>query len=614
MDKKVKEPIRIDLNQFKLHINFKKKLELTLHFNSPSRRFYLSVISLVVNEMKKLGRITSILLKENLDLLVLLNETVGGSAGASNKENLLPRIYRKWKDALPDLEDARLFKVLGRKKEYGDGIAKIYRFTEREKDSWANLFEYKGSEEHVRLRFSIDKLGVTLNDIVMVYGEDPELINADAWEKFTSSLKKEKGDRPKPGPETPASQLRKNTAFLLPDKPSIAVLPFDNMSDDPAQGYLSDGITENIITALSKIPEIFVIARHSTFMYKGKAVKVQKVSEELRVRHVLEGSVQKSGGRVRISVQLVDATNGYHLWAEQYDRDIQEFFALQDEITHKVVVALQVELTEGEQALVRHRSTNNLRAWGYAVRGYSLFERYNKEDNIKARELFGQAVKLDPEYAWAWTWLAFTHWTDARFGFSKSRSDSFERAVELAQKAISLDESDPDAHSLLGFISLFQKQHEKAIAEGEKSIAFGPNNAESHAHFAVTMFHAGRFEEAIGLCMKAMRLSPHYPSWYLVAFGAPNLFLGRYEEAIDAFESCIERSEKQGGAIQILANCYLAAAYSELGRLKEARARASEVFNINPDFSLEWVRESAFSRDPAQLERLLEALRTAGLK
>ena len=527
MVEKAKEPIRIDLNQFKLHINLKHKLELTLHFNSPSRRFYLSVIAFVVNEMKKLGRITSILLEEHLDLLALLNETVGGSAGSSTKENLLPRIYRKWKDALPDLEDAPFFKILGRKKEYDDGVGKTYRFTEEEKDSWANLFEYKGSEENVRLRFSIDKLGASLNDVVIVYGEDPELVNADAWEMFITDLKQKVEDKPKPErayrifkePETPVSPLRKwkialpsrwgwpalaavivlvvgvatlavwkfyfyspqvevasveRMAFPLPDKPSIAVLPFDNLSDDPEQEYLADGITENIITALSKIPEIFVIARRSTFTYKGKAVKVQRVSEELGVRHVLEGSVQKSGERVRITAQLIDATTGHHLWSDQYDMYVKDLFALQDEITHKIVVALQVELTDGEQARVRYGSTSSLKAWGYAVRGYSLFERYIKEDNAKARDLFKQAVKIDPKYAWAWTWLAWTHWIDARFGFSESRPDSFKRAVELAQKAVSLDESDPDVHALLGGIYLFQRQHEKAIAEGKKPLPSAP--------------------------------------------------------------------------------------------------------------------------------------------
>ncbi len=195
MDEKTKKIIRIDLNEFKLHIRLKNKTALTLHFNSPSRRFYLSVIALVVNEMKRLGKITSIPLEHHLDLLALLNETVGGSAGSSDKENLLPRIYKKWKDALPDLEDAPLFKVLGRKKEYDEGIGKTYHFTEEEKDSWANLFEYKGSEENVRLRFSIDKLGVNLDDIVIVY---EEYLNEEAWEKFILSLKSKVEEKPEP--------------------------------------------------------------------------------------------------------------------------------------------------------------------------------------------------------------------------------------------------------------------------------------------------------------------------------------------------------------------------------------------------------------------------------
>ena len=208
-----------------------------------------------------------------------------------------------------------------------------------------------------------------------------------------------------------------------------------DLSGDLDQEYLTDGITESIISTLSKIPEVFVIARNSVFTYKGKPVKVQQVSEELGVRYILEGSVQRSGDQVRVSAQLIDATSGLHLWSEQYDRDVKELFALQDEITHKIVIALQVELTEGEQARVRHRSTNNLKAWGYAVRGYSLFQHYTKEDNARARELFEEAIKLDPEYAWAWTYLAWTHWIDARFGYGESRDKSFSKAVETAQKA-----------------------------------------------------------------------------------------------------------------------------------------------------------------------------------
>ena len=195
MDGNTKQAIKIDLNQFKLHIYLKHKTELTLHFDSPSRRFYLSVIALIVNEMKKLGKITSIPLEEHSALLALLNETVGGSAGSSEKEVLLPRIYRKWKDALPDLENGPLFKVIGRKKELEDGVGKTYHFTEAEKDSWANLFEYRGSQENVRLRFSIDKLGASLDDIVIIY---EGYQNAEAWEKFISSLKKKGEEKPEP--------------------------------------------------------------------------------------------------------------------------------------------------------------------------------------------------------------------------------------------------------------------------------------------------------------------------------------------------------------------------------------------------------------------------------
>lgn len=298
MDEKAKQAIKIDLSQFKLHIHLKHKTELTLHFDSPSRMFYLTVIALVVNEMKKLGKITSIPLEEHLDLLALLNETIGGSAGSSDKENLLPRIYRKWKDALPDIENGPLFKVIGKKKELEDGVGKTYHFTETEKDSWANLFEYRGSQENVRLRFSIDKLGASLDDIVIIF---EDYLNAEAWERFISSLRQKEEEKPKPTnlvpkePETPVAPSRewkitlrgrwrwaalaaaiilvvvalaiwrayfysppgrvasvKRMAFPLPDKPSIAVLPFVNMTDDPRQQSFCDGLSEEIITTLSK--------------------------------------------------------------------------------------------------------------------------------------------------------------------------------------------------------------------------------------------------------------------------------------------------------------------------------------------------------------------------
>ena len=285
-------------------------------------------------------------------------------------------------------------------------------------------------------------------------------------------------------------------AFALPDKPSIAVLPFNNLSGDPTQDYIADGISENIISALSKISEMFVIASNSTFTYKGKPVKVQQVSEELGVRYVLEGSTQKIGNRLRITAQLIDATTGHHLWSEKYDRDMKDLFALQDEITHKIIVELQVKLTEGEQARVSHKSTTNLEAWSYAVRGLKLFERVSKENNAKAMELFERAVELDPGYVWAWVRLAWTHITASKPGWSQSPSESWKKAVEISQKVLVLDESDSDVRALLGLcLSMAKIRYEQAITEGEKSIVLGPTNAQAHVLLAVTMNAVGRFDD-----------------------------------------------------------------------------------------------------------------------
>jgi TolB-like protein len=417
-----RHPITIDLDQFKFHIDLKTKIELTLHFNSPSRKFYLSVIALVVNEMKRLGKIKSIPLEGHLGLLALLNESVGGSAGSSDKESLLPRIYRKWKDALPNLEEAPLFRVLGRRKGYDEGTGKTYPFTEAEKDCWANLFEYKGSEENVRLRFSIDKLGLSLEDIVIIYGDS---LNADAWETFISSLKRkveeipetEPIDRIFKEPETPVTTPRKwkidwasrhrwiafvamivvivgaatwavwklylkpvpvkrasmeRMAFPLPDKPSIAVLPFVNMSNDSEQEFFSDGLTEEIIATLSQSPYLFVIARTSTSTYKGKSIRVDQVAEELGVRYVLEGSVRRAGEQIRINAQFIDATTGHHLWAEKYDGNMKDIFAFQDQISQKIVSALAVKLTAGEKEVVAQKGTDNVAAYDAFLRGWCI--------------------------------------------------------------------------------------------------------------------------------------------------------------------------------------------------------------------------------------------------
>jgi adenylate cyclase len=400
--------------------------------------------------------------------------------------------------------------------------------------------------------------------------------------------------------------------FPPPEKPSIAVLPFDNLSGDPDQEYLADGMTENIITVLSSVPAMFVIARNSTFTYKGKAVKVQRVAEDLGVQYVLEGSVQKSGSRVRVTAQLIDAIQGHHLWADRYDRDLQDVFVLQDEITLKILTALQVKLTHGQEAQM-HASTDNLDAWGHFVRAISFFERFTKEDNAKAQELFGRAVELDSKYAAAWTMLGWTHWIDASYGFSQSRQECFKQAVNLAQKALDLDHANPDVHSLLGGIHLFQRQHEQAIAEGKKAIALRPNDACNLALLAQTLSYSGRSEEAIGLMERAMRLNPYYPDWYLGILGQSYRVAGHCELAIAAYEKLLERRRETAGTT-LLSHLGLTLTYMKVGKGGQARDHAAEVLRIDPTFSLEWLRQATFFKDQALVEEDLAALRKAGLK
>jgi TolB-like protein/Tfp pilus assembly protein PilF len=595
MDEITKRVMRIDLNEFKLHVRLKNKPKLTLHFNSPSRRFYLSVIAFVVNEMKRLGKITSIPLDHHLDLLVLLNETVGGSAGSSDKENLLPRIYKKWKDALPDLEDAPLFKVLGRKKDYDEGIGKTYHFTEEEKDSWANLFEYKGSEENVSLRFSIDRLGVNLTDIVIIH---EEYLNEEAWDRFISGLKQN-------GKVASAKKM----AYPLLEKPSIAVLPFWNMTGDPAQDYFCDGVSEEIITALSKTPKLFVIARNSTFTYKGKPVKVQQIAEELGVQFMLEGSVRKVGDQIRITSQLTDALSGHHLWAERYDRTVKDIFTIQDEVTKNIITALQVKLTEGEQARVYGKGTDNLEAYLKAMEANWLTYQSTKEQAIKARQLLEEAISLDSNYALAHCILGITHILDIWLGSSKSPKESATHAVELYQKAIALDSSLALARVHLGYVyAAMIRQHDKGIAEAEKALALAPNSADVVLHYAIILTYAGRWYEAIPSFGEALRLNPIPPNNYYRHFAVALRETGQYDEAVSLLKKAIKQEPDD-----IFSHLVLTSVYSYAGRQVEARAAAAEVLRINPNFRIEQLPQGTH-RDLAIVEHENEALRHAGLK
>ncbi|UCE52286.1 MAG: tetratricopeptide repeat protein [Desulfobacterales bacterium] len=353
-------------------------------------------------------------------------------------------------------------------------------------------------------------------------------------------------------------------AYPLPEKPSIAVLPFDNMSGDPEQDYIADGFTENIITGLSQIPEMFVIARNSVFTYKGKPVKIKQVSEELGVKYVLEGSVQKTGDRLRVNAQLIDALKGGHLWAERFDRELKDLFKLQI-------------------------------------------------DNRKAKEHYEQALKLDPDYAAAWMMLAFTHASGVMF--SESPGDSIKRALEISHKT---SERWPASyrHSFMNMIYFIQGQHEKAIAEGEKAIALAPNDPRNHIIFALALNAGARPEEAIVHAKKAMRLEPYYPAWFLDMILAPSYDqAGRYEEALEVDKQLLERAKKGGWPLQN-AHQSLAVGYARLDRMEEAQAHAAELRKIDPNFFVErWRRSPHLSmiKDQKWLDSIAEMMRKAGL-
>ena len=396
----------------------------------------------------------------------------------------------------------------------------------------------------------------------------------------------------------------------LPEKPSIAVLPFANMSGDPEQEYFSDGITEDIITDLSKISALFVVARNSVFTYKGKSVKVEEVGKELGVSYILEGSVRKALDRVRITAQLVDATTGGHLWAERYDRKLEDIFALQDEVTQEIVSVLAVKLTEAEKTrrACKCQYTCNTDAYDYFLRGLEYFHGFTKKNNVRAREMFRKAVQIDPGYALAYTMLGHTHLADWTLGWNQD-AQPIERAFELAQKSIAIDALLSEPHELLGNVYLWKKQHEQAIAELERAISLDPNNADWLAGLGGVLVWADRAEEAIELIGKAMTLNPIFPPNYLWNLGHAFLQTKRFDKAISTLKRAIKQNPDFWPS-----HILLAASYSAAGRTEEGRAEAAETLRINPDFSLESWRLKCPFKNKEALERRFSVLRKAGLK
>ena len=409
--------------------------------------------------------------------------------------------------------------------------------------------------------------------------------------------------------EKDVDELSLGERLELPEKPSIAVLPFVNMSADPEQEYFSDGITEEIITGLSKVPHLFVIARNSVFTYKGKTVKVQQVGRELGVGHVLEGSVRKSGNRVRISVQLVDATTGHHQWADRYDRELKDIFNLQDEITLKVLTAVQVKLTEGEQGRTLAKGTDNIEAYIKFLKGRVYAQRSTKNGFLLAQQMAKEAISLDPEYPGGYRLLGMTYLQLGVFGWSKSPDESIARAAELFQKALTMDESDSYARCRLGYLYTLERNYEKAIAEGELTITREPNSSDAHAFFSATLIYAGRKKEAIRLAQKAIHLNPIPLSWQLQNLGLAYTNAGMYEEALLEFKKALHSNPNY-----IRPHIGLAVCYSLLGREEEARAAVTGILEISPKFSLKYFAKIYPFKNQEDMERFTDALSKVGLK
>jgi adenylate cyclase len=381
------------------------------------------------------------------------------------------------------------------------------------------------------------------------------------------------------------------------------------MSGDPEQEYFIDGLTENVITGLSGNPKLFVISRSSTFTYKGKPINVQQVARKLGVQYVVEGSVQKAKDRVRITVQLINATTGHHLWAEKYDRELRDIFDLQDEITVRIMSALEVRLTEGEQARLRYRGPANLEVFVKKAKALAHFRNMNREGNALARKEVEEAIAMAPESSWLYSLLASTHILDLWLGSTESKLISFAQATTCVKKAIALDKDNSDAYLLLGQLHLMKREHDEAIAAAERSVVLNPNGADAYAGLGFILALSGRPEEGVEFLKKAIRLNPIPPAFYFNHLGIAYRVSGQYEKAISTYKKAIHK--KPGFLFSHLG---LAASYVYLGREEEAHTEAAEILKIDPEFSLEHWAKTLPYKNKAVTDRYVGALSKAGLK
>ena len=403
------------------------------------------------------------------------------------------------------------------------------------------------------------------------------------------------------------SKSLKKASISVTEKPAIAVLPFKNLSNDRKLENFSDGITNDIITDLSKFSELSVIASNTVFSYKDKSVKIKDLSRDLGVRYVLEGSVQRLGDKIRINAQLIDASTDRHVWAERYDKDLKDLFKLQNELVQTIVAKLAIRIDETERARIMHKDTGNLQAYDYLLRGWEYVYQNTREGNKQARRMFQNAVDIDSRYSLAYAALSWSYLFDFFYGWTVFPEKSLERAHDLAKKALNLEETNAIAHSALGTVYVRRKQYDLAISELKQAIELNPNDTQSQSQLGSVLLYSGQKDKAIYWLESALRLNPHLSFGYPMVLGQAYYLSGRYEDAITILNKGLAENPNYVGY-----DIMLAAAYAEAGRFEAAKRAARDVLRIDPFFEVG--SYGTVFRNPEDRSRIIDGLRKAGLK
>ena len=410
-----------------------------------------------------------------------------------------------------------------------------------------------------------------------------------------------------PHPLTTETILEGDKAVELSEKPSIAVLPFVNMSNDPEQEYFSDGVTSDIITALSKFGKLLVIASNTIFTYKGKAVNIERIGQELNVKYILEGSIQRITTKIRINAQLIDTATGFHIWSEHYNRSLKDIFSVQDEIVHTIVGKFAVEIDAVERKRAMQKKTENLEAYDFVLRGMEYDRRRTRLENSKARTMYTKAISLDPDFASAYVGLGQTYQIQVSFGWTEFPIKALKKAEDLAYKALSIDKSNADAYGLLGFVYTFEKKYDLAMNKLNRAIELNPNDASSLARRGQVLIWSGKVDEAINSLETAYRFDPNMIHGNFMFLGIGYYLRGQYEKAINILEEGVSRKPDWVGN-----HIILAAAYAQSGRLDNAKLEAQIVIRLEPFFDID--SYGTVFRNPEHRAKIVDGLHKAGLK